>query len=60
MADFARPMADLDSARLRSKFEMSKNGRLSLSSKRHRKEPLPAPIGTFFGDYIMVFGVTAK
>ncbi len=25
------------------KFEMSKNGRLSVSIKRHRQEPLPAP-----------------
>jgi hypothetical protein len=60
MADLALPMADLDSARLRSKFEMSKNGRLVLSSKRHRQEPLPAPIRIFLVDCIMVFGVAAK
>jgi hypothetical protein len=60
MADLDRPMADLDSARLRSKFEMSKNGRLFLSTKRHRQEPLPAPNGLFLVDCIMVFGVTAK
>jgi hypothetical protein len=28
-------------------FEMSKNGRLSVSIKRHRQEPLPAPIRIF-------------